>query len=229
MRATVQCHTQTGTMTADNRDALAHVEQAHASLYMIADGSSSHPYSGELANALLAKLAEDFSLLQLTGMDSEQTAKALLQIITDSHEALRDAYPRAACSYMVLCLLTDAAFSIHEGDCCLGLIEQNGSINWLSNVHCAANWQGDLAHETIAQNLSRHQLTRCFSARRESNPEIKHWPITANQHWLLASDGFWAGLSPQEQLTFLRNGNLITPPTADDISCLSVQDQPSAR
>ncbi|WP_455808920.1 protein phosphatase 2C domain-containing protein [Pseudomonas koreensis] len=226
MRASLQWYTQAGTLTADNRDTFAHVELAHASLYLIADGSSSHPLSGELANVLLAKLVLDFSHVQAAEMNAEQTAEALLHIITASQHALRNDYPRAACSYLVLCLLADAAFSIHEGDCCLGLIEQTSSINWLSSAHCVTNWQGNLTHAEIAQDASRHHLTRCFSARRASNPEIKHWSLAPNQHWLLASDGFWACLSHQEQLTFLRTGNLLAPPTDDDISCLSVLTPP---
>lgn len=227
MRATLQWHTQAGTITPDNRDASAHIDQAHASLYLIADGSSSHPCSGELAQALLAKLTLDFSLLPATELNPEQLAEALLQIIASSHRALRDAHPHAACSYLVLCLLADAAFSIHEGDCCLGLIEQSSKIDWLSSAHCAANWQGNLTHAEIAQAPSRHRLTRCFSARRASNPEINHWPLEPNQHWLLATDGFWAGLSPQEQQSFLREGNLPAPPTDDDISCLSIITPPT--
>ena len=227
MHAILQWHTQAGTLTADNRDACAHIEQAHASLYLIADGSSSHPRSGELATALLAELAQGFNNLPATELTPEQVAEALLQLIANSHQALGDAHPKAACSYLVLCLLGDAAFSIHEGDCCLGLIEQSGKIDWLNSAHCAANWQGNLTLAEVAQAPSRHSLTRCFSARRASNPEINHWPLEPNQHWLLATDGFWAGLSPQEQQSFLRDGNLPAPPTDDDISCLSIITPPT--
>lgn len=222
MRANLQWHTQAGTLTADNRDACAHIEQAHASLYLIADGSSSQQRSGELATALLAELAQGFNHLPAAELPPEQVAEALLQLIANSHQALGDAHPQAACSYLVLCLLSDAAFSIHEGDCCLGLIEQSGTIDWLNSAHCAANWQGNLTHAEIAQTPSRHRLTRCFSARRASNPEINHWRLEPNQHWLLATDGFWAGLSEQQQQTFLHKGSLTAPPTDDDISCLSI-------
>lgn len=227
MRASLQWNSQAGTITPDNRDASAHIEQVHASLYLIADGSSSHPQSGELAKALLAKLTLDFSLLPAVALNPEQLAEALLQIIASSHQALRDAHPHAACSYLVLCLLADAAFSIHEGDCCLGLIEPSGKISWLSPAHCLANWQGNLAHAELAQMQSRHRLTRCFSPRRVINPEINHWPLSANQHWLLATDGFWAGLSEQQQQTFLRDGSLPARPTDDDISCLSIITPPT--
>jgi serine/threonine protein phosphatase PrpC len=227
MRATLHWHTQAGTLTADNRDAYAHLEQAHISLYLIADGSSSHPRSGELATALLAELAQGFNHLPATELNPEQLAEALMQLIANSHQALHDAHPQAACSYLALCLLGDAAFSIHEGDCCLGLIEPSGKISWLSPAHCVANWQGNLTHAELAQTQSRHRLTRCFSSRRASNPEINHWPLSANQHWLLATDGFWAGLSEQQQQTFLRKGRLPAPPTDDDISCLSIITPPT--
>ncbi|KRW74210.1 hypothetical protein AO735_12805 [Pseudomonas sp. TTU2014-096BSC] len=222
MHAILQWHTQAGTLTADNRDACAHIEQTHASLYLIADGSSSHPRSGELATALLAKLAQGFNNLSAAELPPEQVAEALLQLIANSHQALGDAHPQAACSYLVLCLLGDTAFSIHEGDCCLGLIERSGKIDWLNSAHSAANWQGNLTHAEIAQAPSRHRLTRCFSARRASNPEINHWSLEPNQHWLLATDGFWAGLSEQQQQSFLHKGSLPAPPTDDDISCLSI-------
>lgn len=223
MLATVKWHTQAGTHTADNRDAHAH---SHASLYMVADGSSSHPRSGELAQALLNDLTIGFNQLLTAELNPEQLADALLLIIARSHQVLRGEFPLAACSYLVLCLLPETAFTIHEGDCCVGVIEHDGEIKWLSAVHCAPNWRGGLTHAQIARESSRHTLTRCFSARRTSNPEINYWPARANQHWLLASDGFWAGLCAQQQQTFLRDGHLPVPPTDDDISCLSVITPP---
>ncbi|WP_030131319.1 protein phosphatase 2C domain-containing protein [Pseudomonas sp. QTF5] len=222
MLTTAKWHTQAGTLTADNRDVSAHAAHTHASIYLIADGSSSHPRSGELAQALLDDLTVGFNQLPTIELNADPLAEALLRIIARSHQTLRDDFPLAACSYLVLCLLPNVAFTVHEGDCCLGRIEHDGEITWLSAVHCAPNWQGNLTHAQIALASSRHTLTRCFSARRTSSPEINYWPARPNQQWLLASDGFWAGLCAQEQQTFLRDGHLPAPPTDDDISCLSV-------
>lgn len=226
MPATVNWRTQAGRHTADNRDAFAHAARADASLYLIADGSSSHPRSGELAHALLNDLTQGFSQIPTTHLNTEPLASAFQQIISNRHQTLREDFPLAACSYLLLCLLPDAAFSIHEGDCCLGVIDQDSEINWLSAVHCAPNWQRDLTPAQIALDSSRHCLTRCFSARRPSNPEINVWPAHPNRHWLLASDGFWAGLCPRTQQLFLRDGHVPAPPTDDDISCLSVIAHP---
>ncbi|MBV7477178.1 protein phosphatase 2C domain-containing protein [Pseudomonas sp. PDM31] len=226
MLASLKWHTQAGRHTADNRDALAHAAQPNASLYLIADGSSSHPRSGELAHALLDDLTQGFGQLPTQELNAAQLASALQQIIITRHQTLRSDFPLAACSYLLLCLLPDAAFTIHEGDCCLGVIDQDSEIIWLSAVHCAPNWQGGLTPAQIAQDSSRHSLTRCFSARRASNPDINFWPARPNQHWVLASDGFWAGLCPQTQQLFLHDGHLPAPPTDDDISCLSVIANP---
>ena len=226
MPATVKWTTQAGSHTADNRDAFAYATQANVSVYLIADGSSSHPRSGELAQALLNDLIKGFDQLPTLELNAEQLASAFQQIITTRHQTLRTDYHLAACSYLLLCLLPDTAFTVHEGDCCLGFIEHDSEINWLSTVHCAPNWRGDLTPAQIAQDSTRHSLTRCFSARRTSNPEINFWPARPNQHWLLASDGFWAGLCPRTQQLFLRDGHLPAPPTDDDISCLSVIANP---
>lgn len=211
MLASVNCHTQAGRHTADNRDAFAHTAHANASLYLIAYGSSSHPRSGELAHALLNDLTQGFGQLPTQELNAELLAGALQQIITSRHQTLRSDFPLGACSYLLLCLLRDAAFTIHEGDCCLGVIDQDGEINWLSAVHCAPNWQGDLTPAQIAQDSSPHSLPRCFSARRTSNPDINFWPARPNQHWFLASDGFWAGLCPQTQQIFFAGRPPVHP------------------
>lgn len=222
MPATLRWHTQAGTLTEDNRDTCAHIELPDAGLYLIADGSSAHPGSGELAAALLTALVEGFSHLPATDLSPQQLAEALRQLIGNSQQALRHTHPQAACSYLALCLHGDAAFSLHEGDCCLGLIEADSTISWLSSVHCRANWQGNLAHSQLAQMPLRHSLTRCFTPRRESDPEIQHWRPGAKRHWLLATDGFWAGLNELQQQGFLRDGSLPAAPTDDDISCLCI-------
>ncbi|MDH1869983.1 hypothetical protein N5D83_24655 [Pseudomonas chengduensis] len=72
MRAIVQWHTQTGKRMADNRDAYAHMDLPHASFYLVADGSSRHPGSGELANALLAELIQGFGRLPATALNRER-------------------------------------------------------------------------------------------------------------------------------------------------------------
>lgn len=226
MLTTVKWHTQAGILTADNRDVFAHATQVDARIYLIADGSSRHPHSGELAHTLLNDLTQGFNRLPTEQLNAEQLASALQQIISTRHQTLRSDFPLAACSYLLLCLLPDAAFTIHEGDCCLGVMAQNSEINWLSTVHCVPNWRGDLTPAQIAQESSRHHLTRCFSARRTSNPDIHFWSAHPNQHWLLASDGFWAGLCTRTQQTFLRDSHVLVPPTDDDISCLSVISTP---
>lgn len=105
MNLSVHWLSQAGSITTDNRDIFAYVEHAHASLYLIADGSSRHPLSGELANALLGKLLQVFSELQAFEANPEKLAHAMARSITRYRESLHHVYPRAACSYLLLCVL----------------------------------------------------------------------------------------------------------------------------
>lgn len=76
MHASVKWHTQAGSHTADNRDAFAHAAQANASIYLIADGSSNYPHSGELAHALLNDLTRGFGQLPTQELNAEQLVSA---------------------------------------------------------------------------------------------------------------------------------------------------------
>lgn len=223
MTASMRWLTRAGLMTADNRDAHACAERLEAALYLIADGSSSRDHSGELAQALLLHLQSAFLQLPTQAMrDAEALSTALVRLLADARGVLRSDYPLAACSYLMLVVLPDAAVSVHEGDCCLGQFDDEGSIRWLTPPHCQANWQGNLRHADIAADPARHRLTRCFSARRPPQPHVAHWPLAGGQRWLLASDGFWASLSWEAQQAFLRDGELPAAPLDDDASCLLI-------
>lgn len=221
MHTTVRWHSQAGSTTADNRDALGFTDHAGLNIYLMADGSSSHPHSGELAAALIDKLITAVKGWPAMQLNAQQLSEMFLQSVANARQMLSKEFPVSACSYLILCLMDNAALSIHEGDCCLGVMGANDTITWLSNVHCASNWQGNLSHTAIARQSSRHRLTRCFSARRESNPEVSYWPDPL-QHWVLASDGFWACLSSEAQQNFMRTNNLQTAPI-DDTTYISIR------
>jgi serine/threonine protein phosphatase PrpC len=214
--------THAGLRTADNRDAYTQAQHTEATLYFVADGSSSRPGSGELAHALADYLHTAFLQLPTAVLSRDALAPALCAALRDARHELGRRYPQAACSYLLLALLPEAAFSLHEGDCCLGQIDSLGNIQWLNAPHCQANWRGTSSHADLARDSARHRLTRCFSARRQPEPQLSHWPLTAAPQWLLATDGFWADLTPQQQSQFLHNGQVTQADTDDDISCLLV-------
>ena len=215
--------TRNGVLTTDNRDVHACAERAEASLYLIADGSSSQSRSGELAHTLLARLQQAFLQLPATQLqDAEAATAVLVQLLSTARYELRADFRTESCSYLLLLMLPGCAITIHEGDCCLGIRHNDGRIDWLTAPHCQANWLGSLKHAEIAAHPERHRLTRCFSARRPADPQITRWEPATHHYWLLATDGFWASLSPEQQQTFLLRDSI--PPAAldDDISCLLI-------
>lgn len=222
MAAQPYWRTHASNITADNRDAYVHAARTEAAFYMVADGSTLHAHSGELARGLLQFLKESFiGLPPQAFCNADALNSSLIDLLSDARTTFRKQYPLAACSYLILVQLPDSALSIHEGDCCLGQLDNNGTITWLTPPHCLANWTHNIPHADIARDPLRHALTRCFSARRNPEPCLKQWPLKPNHYWLLATDGFWACLPNQAQLDFLSDHELSTDIT-DDISCLRV-------
>lgn len=212
---------QKGNLTADNRDTSGWIERNGIKLYLLADGSTSKPGSGELAHALLHNLKTGFQQQSIDPLSSaEQIETLLLQLLRKTHSDLAHQWPQAACSYLLLAVLPDTALSIHEGDCCLGSL-QEGAIEWLTQPHCRANWQGTMSHTDLAQHPDRHTLTRCFSARRALDPQLNRWPNATGRQWLLATDGFWAELPHSIQQECLNTSQLPSE-SDDDISCLII-------
>lgn len=205
-----------GASRTENRDASGSAQNADASLHVIADGTSK-PGSGELAKAMTQHVLECFSLADPADVSCLDNAlKLTLASLGDVHSNLCRDFPTASTSYLVLLVVGPTAISIHAGDCCLGYLEKDQPVTWLSSPHCGPNWKGDLNHALIAGSPARKKLLNCMSRRRSHEPHIQWWPITPNTTWVLATDGFWAELTPENQLGAITAQRLDTYPTEDD-------------
>ena len=159
-----------GTHRAENRDFSGWAHNAGAQLYVIADGTSK-PGSGQLAKAMIQHVLGAFAHAQPTEVRSlDEALKLTLTSFNDVHSNLCPDFPFASASYLALLVLGQTAITIHAGDCCLGHLEKNQPVNWLSSPHCGPNWKGDLGHALIANSPARKQLLNCMSHRRSHEP-----------------------------------------------------------
>lgn len=214
-----------GANRTENRDASGSVQNAGASLHVIADGTSK-PGSGELAKAMTQHVLERFSLADSADVSCPDKAlKLALALLGDVHSNLCPDFPTASTSYLALLVLGQTAISIHAGDCCLGYMEKDQPVIWLSSPHCGPNWKGDLKHALIANSPARKKLLNCMSRRRSHAPHIQSWPIIQNSKWVLATDGFWAELTPENQLSAIAARSLDIHPTEDDATVMLLQMQ----
>ena len=207
---------QKGTDRTENRDVIGSAQRTGAYLYVIADGISK-PASGDLARALTHHLLKSFSRAELTVTSCpDKASKLLLDSLSEVHSKLCPDFPFASTSYLALLVIGQTTISIHAGDCCLGYQGKDRNMIWLSSPHCGPNWKGDLSHSLIANSPARKTLLNCMSYRRRHEPHIQSLQIIKDTTWIMATDGFWAELSVQNQLRAIAQQTLDGCSTHDD-------------
>ncbi|AZF13655.1 MULTISPECIES: protein phosphatase 2C family protein [unclassified Pseudomonas] len=207
-----------GTDRIENRDVSGSAHNAGAYLYVIADGTSK-PKSGELASALSHHLLECFRHAQPVVVSCPEHALTLvLTSLDEVHSNICPDFPLASTSYLVLLVVGHTAISIHAGDCCLGHLEKSQCLNWVSSPHCGPNWKGDLSHSFIANSPARKTLLNCMSHRRAHEPHIQSVQIAQDTLWIMATDGFWAELSAEDQFKAIMERTLDGCIAEDDVT-----------
>ena len=211
---------QQGAGRTENRDACGSAHNADAGLYVIADGTSK-PGSGELARALTQHVLECFSRAGPSVVCCPDSAlKLTLASLNEVHSNLCPDFPFASTSYLALLVMGQTMVSIHAGDCCLGYLDKDQRTIWLTPPHCGPNWKGDLSHSFIANSPARKRLLNCMSQRRLHDPHIQPLQAVTQTTWVLATDGFWAELSADNQADAIREQTLYGYATDDDATLM---------
>ncbi|KMT54844.1 protein phosphatase 2C domain-containing protein [Pseudomonas fildesensis] len=212
-----------GTHRTENRDASGSAHNTGTYLYVIADGTSK-PGSGELAQALTHSLLESFSRAAPPVVSCPDKALELtLSSLDEVHSNLCRDYPLASTSYLALLVIDQTALCIHAGDCCLGQLGKARRVNWLSSPHCGPNWKGDLGHSLIAKSPARKRLLNCMSHRRPHEPYVQPMHFAPGTTLILATDGFWAELCVERQLSAIAERSLDAYPAEDDVTFMLFQ------
>ncbi len=212
-----------GNITSDNRDYCGIAERPDATLYAVIDGATQGPFGGDLAKALARHLVDQF--LELDGPFTESQISYLLQHI---HVVLRRQYPADSASFFIMVQTNDGTMvTAHAGDCRLGRLKPDKSIEWLSRAHTLANALGDLSDSALIASPNRHSLTRSFSSGRLPDPEYGQFALLPDDTLLIATDGFWAELNSKAQVKFLEGSHASSEEAVDDKSCLLLRNKVS--
>lgn len=207
-----------GTDRTENRDVSGSAHNAGTYLYVIADGTSK-PGSGQLAQALNDHLLDCFSRAAPSVVSCPDKAlKLVLASLHDVRANICPDMPLASASYLALLVLGHTAISIHAGDCCLGYLDEGPCVIWLTSPHCGPNWKGDLHHSFIANSPARKRLLSCMSYRRPHEPDIQSILTIPGTAWIMATDGFWAGLSVENQIRSITGQTLHGCTVDDDVT-----------
>ena len=205
-----------GSRTEDNRDFAGIGICANEALCIVLDGATAGAGSGTLARHIGIGMIDRY-VTSKESVDAEQ----LVVMLRDLHAELKPVCPQASASYMlVLIRQGESTLVLHAGDCLFGHWDRGGQIEWLSRPHTLANAFDDLTVAMITVDSDRYRLTRSFRSREFMLSEILKYDVGCRL--LVATDGFWADLSDQEQKRFLDDPDTVRREESDDCSVLQI-------
>lgn len=117
----------------------------------------------------------------------------ILTVMKQVHLQLRPHFPSARASWGALFIdhKNEKIWMFSCGDCRVGIEDAEGSIAWHTNVHSQANWTGEKFSSAHAGMPDRHHITRSLNAKRFVDPDVMEIEYAAQDHWILATDGYW--------------------------------------
>ena len=198
-----------GKSRTENRDAAGVVDSSVFFLGLIVDGGTKGLKGAVFVGQWIAEVLNNSMSVE------ELTADQLIVVMMNAQIAIRYEYPRETACYTALILRHDLqkAYAVTCGDCRLGIISNENSLEWLTPVHTVENFLSKPLAQQEVSLAARHTVTRCLNSRRFVMPEVLQLPYFTEREWVLATDGYWVGMKDEESE---REASL------DDNSCLRV-------
>lgn len=158
----IKSYTNKGTRTLDNRDVLLKTVNGDSHLFMVIDGNTSCPSSGDFARSLAAYIENTLGKLPPHSLKPPFAKDTLLTLLKEAQQKLRTDFPADSASILLLYIQKNISIALYAGDCCLGRLSRDyplskaSSIKWLTHIHSLANAQKDIRHSKIKSNPNRH-------------------------------------------------------------------------
>ena len=215
----ISWHSRQGTRTDTNQDCCGVGVRPDEVLCVVLDGSSAGPQSGELVRLIAGDLTDWFTLAK-GGITADDVVNQLREI----HKVRSPGLHWASASYLVALIRQDKpSVILHAGDCLIGSHEAKAPIEWLIKPHTLANAIDDVSIGKIASSPLRNKLTRSFRAKEFIIPDIATIPDADDGVLVVATDGFWAELTSDEQHRFLEGEVAQAKHKTDDCSVLKIR------
>lgn len=187
---------------------------------VVADGVFSRPRSGQLAQALVSTLVDYAAAKREIPKSSD-----VLQWTNDAFQNLKcDREPKSSTSFLATVFVRDQLlFSVHAGDCRVGVLDFNLDVEWKTPVHSVATAIQNLSEAEICSHPARNQLTRTFGTKRFCIPEVIKLECDYKNGAILATDGYWAEIPVDRQKTIFSSERQEKYDFKDDASRLSIR------
>lgn len=219
----IRTFSQQGIYTQDNRDVVTYRHSAceTATLFILLDGATSSPSSGDFSRELAELIIADFHKLPTHELFDEN---GLLRILNAAQTVLQHKYVCDSSSLLLVLKNGVQLLVVHAGDCCLGSIHTTHNIQWLTRVHTFANAINDTSIDKIKHDPRRHTLTKCFKAKKYVMPDIQYLTLP-NTPIIMATDGFWALANSTQSALITQTATQFKP--EDDASFIILESEQS--
>ena len=188
----------------------------YGTVFILADGATSGPSGGDLAQSIVVEVVNRFSK-----GTSKQKAFQIDAFLGPIHIHLRKKFKLDFASYIIVLSYPNKPLQIYfAGDCRYGVLKENTKLEWLTHPHCLANSIATLDTEALRETPSRHILTRSFGYKRYGPPEYLEHSPHGSEKVIIATDGFWADLCPGKARDLLLHGTISKSKFLDDCSFL---------
>ncbi|WP_323159907.1 serine/threonine protein phosphatase [Pseudomonas fluorescens] len=214
----------TGRARQTNHDFAGALCDGESGVFVITDGTS-RVGSGQLAESFVKSVLEVWSKHFDQGLEITEygaVEQVLVSMLADLHPVLFASQTGVTC-YVVGVAAHGKLTLAYEGDCACGVVTSAGAIEWMTSPHCKANWRRDRSHFELAQDPSRHRVTRCLKMSRAPNPDFVFHPLALSERLVFATDGFWAELTESQQRSLLASPDGSCIEVEDDITWIDVQ------
>lgn len=212
--------TKAGSTRHENQDYSGIAQWGDSLFAIITDGVSSCPDSGHLACALTRYLVD-----QVIANDDPPTSADITCYLKEGFTSLKQSCsPNASAAFLAAYFSADKLmYTVHAGDCRIGLKSDEGPIAWMTEVHSLANAITPLEEDSLRVHPARNQLTRSFGTRRYKAPDITTLACEYVEGVALATDGFWAGLPVHNQHAAFSEDWAGPHDNEDDVSRLIIR------
>lgn len=190
-----------GKNTSDNRDVIAHFSHFDVTVFIVLDGATNCPSGGDFSRALASEIQKKFEVLPQFDLRDKSVKALLIRLLKETQMSLQKTYILDFASMLLVVRHQEDLFVAHSGDCCLGFIQKNNQISWVTPLHTVANIENKMMDEIVSDPL-RHILTRSFMAKKMIIPEFGYFQVPEHASIIMATDGFW-GVSKDIQRELL--------------------------
>lgn len=195
-----------GTNTISNRDTYLHATNRNIDLYVVLDGCSSKPKSGDFSVSTAEYVKNAFEVLSEGQLEPKNVKASLERIFQSARQNVGCKYPEAGLSLAALAVINDSvALVLHIGDCSVGYINRANHLYWVTQPHTLLY----APIEEIMNSPLRHYLKRVFKYNGKQPLEWKVRPFNGSDRYILATDGWWdvnnskLGKLPSDDVTML--------------------------